>query len=268
MPRPPSPPIKLARARANCRRRPRRCACRGSRWCRSPDPRSSSPVGLLNSNPWPSARGLSTMNSETPRCVFDRSGSVRARSIRTSARPANVHHVFTPLMPIAAVVRVRRRRFTFTPATSEPKSGSVTATATISSPDAMRGSQPLLLLLGAALDEARARISGRVMSDPGHAERAARQLLGGDDHPEVVGLAAGGEPAVLLGHREPEAADLGQPGDDVLGDVGVVAVDVLGDRPDLVLGEAPEGVLHHLEVGVEVARPLLAGQAARKGGSR
>ena len=32
------------------------------------------------------------------------------------------------------------------------------------------------------------------------------------------------------------------------------AVDVLGDRLHLVLGEAAERVLHHLEVAVEVAR--------------
>ncbi len=70
---------------------------------------------------------------------------------------------------------------------------------------------------------------------------------------QVVVLAAGREAAVLLGDRQPEAADLGEARDDVLGDVDVVAVDVLGDRADLVLGEAAEGVLHQLEVVVEVA---------------
>jgi hypothetical protein len=52
----------------------------------------------VNSKPCASPRGLGTMNSDSPRWVFDRSGSVRARSISTSARAPNVHHVFTPLM--------------------------------------------------------------------------------------------------------------------------------------------------------------------------
>ena len=75
-----------------------------------------------------------------------------------------------------------------------------------------------------------------------------------------LALAAGGEAAVLLGDRQPEVPELGQAGDHVLGDVVVLAVDVLGHGPHLVLGEAAEGVLHQLEVGVEVARALLAGQ--------
>jgi hypothetical protein len=42
-------------------------------------------------------------------------------------------------------------------------------------------------------------------------------------------------------------------------------VDVLGDGLQLVVGEASEGVLHHLEVAVEVAGPRLvdAGQELR-----
>ena len=48
-----------------------------------------------------------------------------------------------------------------------------------------------------------------------------------------------------------------------------VAVDVLGDGADLLLGEAPEGVLHQLEVGVEVAGAGdRSASAARKAGSR
>ena len=39
-----------------------------------------------------------------------------------------------------------------------------------------------------------------------------------------------------------------------------VAVDVLGDRPQLLVGEAAERVLHHLEVLVEVARTLHVGE--------
>jgi hypothetical protein len=53
---------------------------------------------------------------------------------------------------------------------------------------------------------------------------------------------------------------IGEGGDHVLGDVVVVTVDVLGDRPHLVLCEAAERVAHHLEVGVEMARTRYAGQ--------
>ena len=54
----------------------------------------------------------------------------------------------------------------------------------------------------------------------------------------------------------------------VLGDVAVVAVDVLGDRLELLVGEAAERVLHHLEVAVEVAGALLPASAARNAGAR
>jgi hypothetical protein len=110
-----------------------------------------------------------------------------------------------------------------------------------------------LLLLGAALDQGPGQDLGPGDQRPAHAQRAAGQLLGGHDHAQVVTLAAGGEAPVLLGDRQAEGAQLGQARDDVLGDVAVVAVDVLGDRADLVLGEAPERVLHELEVVVEVA---------------
>jgi hypothetical protein len=62
------------------------------------------------------------MNRLSPRWVFERSGSVRASSMSTSARAPNVHHVFTPLItsqsspsgPVAGVA------VTLMPATSEP----------------------------------------------------------------------------------------------------------------------------------------------------
>ena len=71
------------------------------------------------------------------------------------------------------------------------------------------------------------------------------------------------EAAVLLGHRQAEAAHLGEPADDVLGDVGVVAVDVLGDRLQLLVGEAAERVLHELEVVVEMAGAVVVGERRR-----
>ena len=143
---------------------------------------------------------------------------------------------------------------TFTPATSEPKSGSVTITPTISSPVAICGSHRCFCSSVPPCTMARVRISGRVMSEPPTPSEPHDSSSVGDDHAEVVGLAAGREPAVLLGHRQAEATDLGEPGDHLLGDVGVRAVDVLGDRADLVLGEAVERLAHQLEVVVEVRR--------------
>ena len=55
---------------------------------------------------------------------------------------------------------------TFTPADSEPKSGSVTATAFMTSADARRGSHSCFCSSVPPASRARARISGRVMSEP------------------------------------------------------------------------------------------------------
>ena len=121
--------------------------------------------------------------------------------------------------------------------------------------------QPLvLLLLGAAGDERAGEDLGPGDEGAAGAEAAAAQLLGGDDHADVLGLAAAAVAAVLLGDRQAEGAHLGEAADDVLGDVVVVAVDVLGDRLELLVGEAAEGVLHQLEVVVEVAGALLPGE--------
>ena len=57
---------------------------------------------------------------------------------------------------------------------------------------------------------------------------APGQFLGRDHHGQVLGLAPGGEAAVGLGDREAEAAELAQARDDLLGDVGVRPVHVLG----------------------------------------
>ena len=62
---------------------------------------------------------------------------MRANSKSTSARPAKVHQVLTPLISQPPSVRVAE---VITPATSEPKSGSVTATAPITSAVASLGS--------------------------------------------------------------------------------------------------------------------------------
>ena len=125
---------------------------------------------------------------------------------------------------------------------------------TITSPLAIRGSHACFCSSVPPATSARVRISGRVTSEPPMPSEPARQLLGRDDHADVVGLAAGREPVVLLGHREAEPAELGEAGDDVLGHVGVRAVHVLGDGPDLVLGEAAERLGDELEVVGEVRR--------------
>ena len=82
-------------------------------------------------------------------------------------------------------------------------------------PHHLGGGQPgqpvLLLLLGAPVDQGPGEDLGPGDQGPAGAQRAPRQLLGGHHHAHVVGLAAGGEPPVLLGHRHAEAAHLGHP---------------------------------------------------------
>ena len=136
-----------------------------------------------------------------------RSGSVRASSMSTSARAPKVHHVFTPLIsqPPSVLVAV-----TLMPATSEPKSGSVTATAFITSAVASLGSHSCFCSSVPPFSSARVRISGRVMSEPPAPSEPRRQLLGGDDHADVLGLAAAAVAAVLLGDRQAEGAHLGR----------------------------------------------------------
>ena len=73
-------------------------------------------------------------------------------------------------------------------------------------------------------------------------------------------------PPYSSGIDRPERAHLGQAADDLLGDVGVGAVDVLGPGADLLLGEAVEGLAHEREVGVEVAVALDPGERRQVGG--
>ena len=114
---------------------------------------------------------------------------------------------------------------------------------------------PPLLLVGTALHDGPREDLGPGDERSADAERPPRQLLGGDDHPQVVVLAAGCEAAVLLGHRQAEPADLGQAADDVLRDVGVRAVDVLRDRPHLLGGETVERLADELEIVGQVRGP-------------
>ena len=118
----------------------------------------------------------------------------------------------------------------------------------------------MLLLLGPAGDQRPGEDLGPRDEAAAGTEAAPAELLGGDDHADVLGLAATAVAAVLLGDRQAEGAHLAETADDVFGDVVVVPVDVLGDRLQLVLGEAPEAVLHELEVVVEVPGTLLPGE--------
>ena len=128
------------------------------------------------------------------------------------------------------------------------------------------GQPVLLLFLGAAVDQGAGEDLGPGDEGAADPQRAPAQLLGGDDHAHVVALTARCEAAVLLGHREAEAPQLGQALNDLLGDVAVGPVHVLGVRADLVLGEAVEGLAHQLEVVAQVPRALRGGQAGQDGG--
>ena len=201
--------------------------------------------------------------AEAPVRLLVRSGSVRASNINTSARAAKVHHVLTPLMtyPGLAVGSVGRVAVTLMSATSLPKSGSVTATAAITSAVASFGSQSFFWASVPPLTSARVRISGRVISDP-PMPRLARQLLGGDHHREVLVGAALAEPAVLGGDAEAEGAHLGESGDD-RPRARRRWCDGRARRAERRrCGERAERVLHHLHV---VAEMSAAGHRRQRG---
>ena len=86
-------------------------------------------------------------------------------SIKTSALPANVHQVFTPLMTNSPL-SVSRVAIVVIAPLSDPKSGSVTATAAMISPLASLGNQCCFCSSVAPWMRAWVRISGRVMSEP------------------------------------------------------------------------------------------------------
>ena len=126
------------------------------------------------------------------------------------------------------------------------------------------GQPVLLLLLGPALDERPGEDLGARDQRAADPQAGPAELLGGDDHGQVLAVAALAVAAVLGRHRQPEGADLGQPADDVLGHVAVRAVHVLGLRGHDVVGERAERVLHHLHVRIEMTRPARLGQARQE----
>ena len=95
---------------------------------------------------------------------------VRASSAITSARPANVHHAFAPVIAqppgvaLGATGDATRRR--------SRCSGSVTEIAAMISPDASRGSHVCFCASVPPASSAFARISGRVISEPAAASDA------------------------------------------------------------------------------------------------
>jgi hypothetical protein len=117
--------------------------------------------------------------------------------------------------------------------------------------------QPVrLLLVGAAGQQRLGQDFGARDERAGPRERGARELLGRDHHGDVAHLAA----AVLLRHRKPEVPELAHLLDEGLGNDLVVAVDTLGVRADLGLGEFAHRVARELvdllERTVVAAAPL------------
>ncbi len=136
-------------------------------------PESLPPEGCSYSNSCPVKLSFGTMKSESPRAPLAGSGSVRASSASTSARPAKVHQDLGPLItqPSCPSTVARSARH-LTPATSLPMSGSVTEMPTMISPAAMRGSQSRFCSSVPPWSSALVRISGRVISEPAAASEA------------------------------------------------------------------------------------------------
>ncbi|CAB4607296.1 unannotated protein [freshwater metagenome] len=115
--------------------------------------------------------------------------------------------------------------------------------------------QPLALLFLGATGEQGAGQDLRTGDErTAGAERGLGEFFGGHDHPDVFADSTFRVPVVLDRHGQAESTEFGESLDEVLGDVGVGAMDVLGDRNDLVVGESAERVLHEFEVTLEMAR--------------
>ena len=220
------------RAPTSRRRTARRSACPGSRWCRSAGPSSRPAARVLGRarsrrrRPAAWARRTSTGRGG-PRL---RSGSVRASSIRTSARAANVDHVLTPLITQSRAVRGGRHG-------DAGHVGAVVGLGHRHRHHDLAGGhlrQPApLLLLGAAAQQRPGQDLRPGDERPAGAERGPGQLLGGDHH--ARGSRARRQSRTRRTPRGPTARSAPsspEPGDDLLGDVGVVPVDALGDRRD------------------------------------
>ena len=139
---------------------------------------------------------------------------------------------------------------------SEPASGSVSPNAPELAARAQVGHQPLLLLLGAEqVDGLGAERGVRAHRDR-DAGVHARELLDG----QRVGQRVAARAAVLLGERDPHQAEVAELGDDLVREA-LLAVELLGDRRDLALGEVAHGAPDQLVVvgEVEVHPAIVAG---------
>jgi hypothetical protein len=111
-----------------------------------------------------------------------------------------------------------------------------------------------LLRVGAAGEQRLGQDLGAGDERAGAGQRRPRQLLGGEDHRQVAELVA----AERLGHRQPEVAELGHRGDEAVRHQLVGAMDVLGVRRDLLVGELAHARAHLGERRVERPRVLAA----------
>ena len=95
------------------------------------------------------------------------------------------------------------------------------------------------------------RISGRVIRLPA----AASDAVDSSSVMMIIARLPMPLPPYSSGHRHAEVAELAHRVEDRLGHEIVVAVDVLGERRDLLARELPCGVARHLgHVAVDVAR--------------
>jgi hypothetical protein len=168
---------------------------------------------------------------------------VRAISVIRSLRAACVIQVLLPSMRQPVSVRLARVR-------SERQVGPGVGLGEHRRGQHLAGRdarQPLRLLLRRAgqrdqlAGDLRARAQ-RAGGDPGPA-----QLLGHHAHRQLAQAQA----AVLRRDAHAEGAQCGHLGHDLVGDQHVVQVPLVGPRRDALVGEAPELLAHHVQVGVD-----------------
>ena len=178
---------------------------------------------------------------------FETSSSPVRAVIVTQAEmsvPAFVMKIFAPSITHSpsssrAVVRVAPE--------SEPASGSVRPNAASRLPEARSGSHCRFCssLPKSQIGSVPERVVRGDRDRDGRVD--ARQLLDRDRVRDGVGAAA----AVLLRDRHPHQPELGQLGHQLVGEA-VLAVELLRDRRDLLLGELADGVADELVLRLEV----------------
>ena len=152
--------------------------------------------------------------------------------------PAFVMKIFEPSITHSPS---RSSAFVRVAPASEPASGSVSPNAA-SALARREPRQPLLLLLLVAEEEDRHRAERGVRRDRDRDGGVdARQLLDCDRVRDRVAAGA----AVLLGDRQAHQPQLGELGDELVREA-VLAVELLGDRRDLRLGELADGAADQL----------------------